>query len=96
MVPGPVILTRPYDDPAAESDQILQAALVLPAGVGVLLWDTFELIEVEGDPRLFVHEAARRHVPCEDCEPAIKALLAPHAAALVRNLSTMIRLAGRG
>ena len=77
VVPGPVILTRPYNNPAAESDQILQAALVLPAGVGVLVWDTFEIIEVEADPRLFCQEAARRHTPFEGCEPAVKALLSP-------------------
>ena len=65
------------------------------AVVGVLLWNTFEIIEVEADPRQFGPEAARRHVPFEECEPAVKALLAPHAAALVHNLLIMIRLSNR-
>ncbi len=76
---GPVIHTRPYSPQPGghDSGQVFQASLLMPGGVGVSIWDTEELAELSAVPDGLESAAFMRHVPFEECEQSIRALLRP-------------------
>ena len=81
---GPVIHTRPYSPQLGghDSGQVFQAALLIPGGVGVSIWDTEEFAELSAVPDGLESAAFMRHVPFEECEQAIRALLRPYIPSL--------------
>lgn len=76
---GPVIHTRPYSPQPGghDSGQVFQASLLMPGGVGVSIWDTEELAELSAVPDGLEAAAFMRHVPFEECDQSIRALLRP-------------------
>lgn len=86
---GPVVLTRPYAAGGpSDRGQAVQAVLALPGGFGTVVWDTDDLAAVEDSDRLEA-EAVGAVVPYEECEPGVRALLAPHAGPLLQKLSRL-------
>lgn len=86
---GSTLLSRPYADGSGrtDSDQTVQAALLHPGGVGVILWDTDDYLNIKEGPEAH----ARLHfVPFADSEPALKALLLPHLQPLLARLCERI------
>jgi hypothetical protein len=83
---GPVVLARPYAAGGpTTSGQVVQAVLTLPHGFGAVYWDTEDWVAHEdGDSREEI--ALRAVTPFEECEPAVRALIAPHAGRLLRTL----------
>lgn len=85
-VVGPVVLTRPYAPGGpTDSGQAVRAVLTLPTGFGAVYWDTEDSAFHE-DADDLKRAALARVVPFEECEPAVRGLLAPHAAALLSRL----------
>jgi hypothetical protein len=83
---GDVIWQRAYDVHVdTSSGQIIQASLSTKKGFGAVFWDSEEFFHLSQAPNLDA-EAALLHVPFEQCEPAIKALLLPQLELLVRQL----------
>jgi hypothetical protein len=70
-----------------DSSQLVQAALSLPVGIGVVLWDSEKYSELREDPETLESEAPLRFVPFERCEVALKALLLPHIEPLIQQLT---------
>jgi hypothetical protein len=64
---------------------VVQAALCLPGGLGVVLWDSEEYTHLSEIPQGLEAEA-RMGFQAFKCEPAIKALLLPHLEALLHQL----------
>jgi hypothetical protein len=85
---GEVILRRNYSakDGPSESGQLCQAALLLPGGVGVVLWDSEEYAALEAQPPRWDKEVIMRFLPFEDCFPALQALLLPQIRPLLGDL----------
>jgi hypothetical protein len=49
-------------------------------------------MEVMDRPEGWGEEALRQATPYEECEPAVRAVLAPHAAWLIEDLLRQVRL----
>lgn len=81
---GPVIHTRSYSPQLGghDSGQVFQASLLVPGGLGASIWDTEEFAELSAIPDGLETAAFMRHIPFEQCEQAIRALLSPHIPVL--------------
>ena len=85
---GAVIETRCYSvEPGGHSSgEVVQAALLIPGGFGVALWDTEDFDDLSAQPSTLEAAAFGHHVPFEDCELALRAKLEPHIEPLVDQL----------
>jgi hypothetical protein len=70
----------------SESGQLVQAALLVPQGLGVVLWDSEASAELRRLPEGPEAEASTLFRPFADCEPALRALLLPHIEPLLERL----------
>jgi hypothetical protein len=77
---GQVICERPFcPEPRQEdSGRIVQAALLVPEGFGVCVWDTEEFGRLLSSEEGLEPEARTRFVPFEACDFVHKMLLLPH------------------
>ena len=80
IVPGAIFLgknkKRPYEDLGrSDSSQIMQAVLLIPAGLGVCYFDMEEYGELQCDRNGLEREANRRFIPFMECGPAERAFL---------------------
>jgi len=91
---GLVIYERHYDLSRGphDSGQVLQSVLMIPGGIGVLLWDTEEYLAFRSTPEPDPTTLKLKFVPFDDCEGAVKALLLPQVQPLMELL--MNRLSG--
>jgi hypothetical protein len=89
---GSILLRRNYAprEGGKDSCEVLQAALLVPGGLGVLLWDNEEALELQIDPEALEAAAWLHHLPFEKCEPALQALLEPHIEELVGRLMRLV------
>lgn len=89
---GPVIQTRSYAPQAGgrDSGQIIQSALLVPEGLGVVIWDTEEFVELADIPDGLEAQAPLRQIPFEQCNPAWRALLCEHIEPLVERLFDLL------
>ena len=89
---GPVLQTRSYaPQPGGhDSGQVIQAALLVPRGLGVVVWDSEFYLSLADVPDGLEAAAAMHHVPFEQCSPAWRALLCEHIAPLVQKFFDML------
>jgi hypothetical protein len=89
---GPIIGSRRYGPtPGGNiSGRVIQAALVVPGGLGVVFWDSDEYAELSAIEDALEAEALARHVPFELCEAGIRALLEPHIAPLIARFAELV------
>lgn len=85
---GPVLQTRNYMPlpGGRDSGQVIQAALLVPRGLGVAVWDSEFYHLLVDVPDGLEAAAAIHHIPFEQCCPAWRALLSEHIAPLVERL----------
>lgn len=85
---GKVALQRPYDTGQGpeDSSQVLQAALLVPGGLGAVIWDTEDLLSVREEPGGLVPHAKSRFFPFDELSPGEKGVLFAHFAPLVERL----------
>lgn len=88
VVLGAVIHEREYQPaPGGHSSaQFVQAAVFVPEGFGVVLWDSDDFTirrEMPGEPEA---AAARGFVPYRSCEPLLRGLLLAQVGPLVAKL----------
>jgi len=88
VILGAVIHQRYYAPLSGghDSSQVIQAALCVPGGLGVVLWDSEDYTSLSEIPQGLEAEARLGFRPFERCEPAIKALLLPHLETLLHQL----------
>jgi len=85
---GPVIYDRPYhaSDETSDSYQVLQAALLITGGLGVVVWDSEDHAAYRRAPSAKTHRVFEAFVPYERCGPGSKALLLPEVDDLLDRL----------
>lgn len=84
---GPVMSIRPYDPGCGpeDSDQVTQAVLTIPRGLGVVFWDGEDLLAIpQGKER--EEEACRLFTPVAECRPLMRVQYLPFAMELVTRL----------
>lgn len=72
-----------------DSSQVLQAALLIPQGIGVIMWDLEEYIAFRNNPDAHQGDLFLRFVGFDDLGFAIKALLLPQAESLLDRVIQM-------
>lgn len=94
---GKPILVRDYSPSDDESNtvEVWQAALLLPGGIGVIVRDSDEYLDLPSDYQPCIAEARWRFVPFEECPPVAKALLAQHVEKLFDEVMDRIDLRHR-
>lgn len=85
---GHIVHRRDYAPGAGVRDSgiVLQAALVIPGGLGIVAWDSDVYATLRETPGGLSTEPHMRFLPFEQLEPAIKALLLPHVESLLLRL----------
>lgn len=85
---GTVICVRDYSilNGAPDSSQVFQSALLIPGGLGVILWDCEDYLNFRNGPSVDQKELFLKFVPFDLCDSAVKALLLPHIEPLLRML----------
>lgn len=92
VVLGPFVLTRSHGvGGPTDSGQAVQAVLTLPGGFGAVYWDTEEAVAARDEEGL-ESEVTSRVVPYEECEPGVRALLAPYAVVLLQKALAKVQL----
>jgi hypothetical protein len=89
---GPVLHHRYYAPRPGGSDssQLAQAALCVPGGFGVVLWDSEDYQELGETAECLESEALMHFCPFEECELALRALLQPHIEPLLERLYRLL------
>lgn len=93
---GLVIFERHYSARTGpqDSSQILQSALLIPGGLGVIFWDSEEYLAFRNHPPENLQELFLKFVPFDRCGSAVKALLLPQVEPLMERLLTRFPITG--
>lgn len=89
---GPIVYERGYSDRTGPhtSGQVLQSALLVPGGLGIVLWDSEEYLAFVNSPAPPGSDLFPRFVRFEDCPLGVKALLMLHVRDLFERLYRMV------
>jgi hypothetical protein len=90
---GRVVLRRAYSPRPGgdDSGEVLQAALAVPGGFGIVAWDSEELAELSEMPDTMESVARGYFIPFADCEPALRGMLGKQAERLLVELFEQIK-----
>lgn len=90
---GEVICDRSYAYPPLdhESGQVVQAALLVPGGLGVVVWDSEEYVEYSRNPSRPDFDVRARFRPYRQCGQALRALILPHIAMALEHACCRLR-----
>jgi len=96
QIEGPDVYSRPAGVSSAQDDSfvVYQAAVVMPGGLGAVVWDATEYHDHVNRPHGEPVDLAPQFVPYQQCPTIVRALLAPHADRLVDSLMRDVRLLG--
>ena len=75
----------------SDGSQLLQAALLVPGGFGIVLWDREEYLAVRNSHGATSHEMRVRFIAFDQVGSAIKALLLPQVEPLLDRLLLLAR-----
>ncbi|HET6328727.1 MAG TPA: hypothetical protein VFG04_28850 [Planctomycetaceae bacterium] len=89
---GKPLLVRDYEisTDASNTVQIWHAVLLLPDGIGALVWDSEEYLDLPSDFEPSIAEARGRFIPFVGCPPVAKALLAGHTESLFGEVISLV------
>jgi len=89
---GKPLLVRDYEVSTDESNtvQIWHAVLLLPDGIGALVWDSDEYLDLPSDFEPSIAEARGRFIPFVACPPVARALLAGQAESLFGEVISLV------
>ncbi len=74
------------DSGDSEPAHIIQAALLIPEGIGVCAWDSHEAYKPDQDPEHFDREVRKRFVPFGDLDETDQVFILPQLESLVEQL----------
>lgn len=88
---GHVVHMRDYTPSAGITDSgiVLQAALSIPGGLGIVTWDTDVYARARLSPDGLHGEGHHRFMEYASLDPAIRALLLPHVESLLTRLTRL-------
>jgi len=89
---GAILQTRNYAPKSGghDSGQVIQSALLVPEGLGVVVWDSELYLSLVDLPDGLESTAVMFHVPFDQCSPAWRALLCEHIEPLVEQLFNLL------
>ncbi len=92
VILGQVVYERHYAARSGpmDSSQVLQAALLAPGGIGVVLWDQAEYLAFRSVPEPRQSDVTIRFVSFEECEPAVRGLILPQVEPLMQRLYQLL------
>ena len=95
-VEGPILQQVPYIDEIAakSSNQVIQAYLIVPDGIGIVRWDSDVLQSRWDDDTADSSEVQTLFVPFSDCSAHERSLLGPHYQSLVEGLYASFGIPG--
>ena len=80
---GEFLMSRSYaSEDFSDSAQALQAAFLVPGGIGVIFWDALEFSNIRDSREAILKEAVLHFVPFHELQPALQGLLLPHIRGL--------------
>lgn len=93
---GLVIFERHYSAQTGpqDSSQVLQAAILIPGGLGVVCWDSEDYLAFRNHLPENLQELFLKFVPFDRCGSAVKALLLPQVEPLMERLMTRFPITG--
>jgi hypothetical protein len=96
QIEGPSVYCRPMGVSSVYTDEfvVYQAAIVMPGGVGAVVWDGDEYHEHANRPHGEPIDLAPRFVPYAKCPTLVRALLVSHAGRMLDSLMRDVRLLG--
>ena len=96
QIEGPSVYCRPSDVSSATTDDfvVYQAAIVLPGGVGAVVWDAGEYHEHVNRPLGQPADLAPLFVSYGECPAIVRAQLVVHVGPLLECLMRDVRLLG--
>ena len=96
QIEGLAIYCRPAGPSSAYDDSfvIYQAAIILPGGVGCVLWDAADYDEHTSPPHGEPVDLRANFIPYDTCPPIVRALLVTHVGRLLDGLLGDVRLLG--
>lgn len=96
QIEGPSVYCRPMGVSSAFNDDfvVYQAAIVMPGGVGAVIWDANEYHEHANRPHGEPADLEPRFVPYAKCPTLVRALLVSHAGRMLDSLMRDVRLLG--
>jgi hypothetical protein len=96
QVEGPAVYSRPAGLSARHTDDhfIYQAVVVLPGGIGAVVWHSGDFAEYRQCPYGQQIDLAPHFVEFAKCPPVVKALLVTQASSMVASLMEDVRLLG--
>lgn len=74
---GEVVLNRPYPpaEEGHESGEVLQAAVLIPGGAGLLFWDSERFAELQQTPQGLEADAWGRFAEFDELEPGLQGVV---------------------
>ena len=96
QIEGPTVYSRPMGVSSAFPDDfvVYQAAIVMPGGVGAVIWDANEYHQHANRPYGEPVNLTPRFVPYAKCPTLVRALLVSHAGRMLDSLMRDVRLLG--
>jgi hypothetical protein len=73
-----------------DSGQLYQAALLVPKGIGVVIWDTEEFVQLENVPQALEAEAPLHFLAFAECKLAWKLALVAEVELLLQRLAVYL------
>jgi hypothetical protein len=90
---GAFVYHRAYSNPGAgDGSLLLQAAILIPGGIGLVAWDREEYFSLEGPDGPTYRDARPRFTPFHELDHAQKALLLPQVEPLLDQLFARVGL----
>lgn len=90
-----VVFERAYDPESSTQDsgQVVQAALLVPEGFGVCLWDLVEFTTLRASPQGLERHARAKFQPFDECAAAEKKFLLPYLEEMLEDLTDVALVA---
>ena len=88
---GHIVHMRDYEPGTGiiDSGMVLQAALRIPDGLGIVVWDTEQYTLLRNSPQGLEGEVVMRFFPFAELDPPLKALILPHTESLLERVIRM-------
>jgi hypothetical protein len=88
---GRILLDEPVTGPVdSDGSRLLQAAILVPGGVGVVIWDREHYLSFRNQEQPGYQDALPRFEPFESQPSGIKSLLLPEVLSLLEQLSSRL------
>jgi hypothetical protein len=91
LITGQVVFQRPANAMSGhDTGEVIQSALAVPAGLGLIFWDCDTYLEATKSPNGLEQEGFKRFVPFDELPPGLKATLHGELTFLATDLCRLL------